>query len=122
MTDINDLPSRPVRNSRVNSIDTLIAQTNTNVTSALDRIISIMNNPNAKDSDILNASKAYIQFYILFRDKKEDWEDRKLKRELLQLNIKRSKAESNPKNEQLMGFSTEYDGSNDGFLTTVGNS
>lgn len=88
---INDLPTFK-RNARVNDIDVLISKTNTHVVEALNKIVEIMNDPEAKNNDIINASAKYIQFYVLFRDKKQDWEDRELKRELLKLTIKQKKA------------------------------
>lgn len=116
MSDINDLPSYK-RNKRVNDIDVLISKTNTHVVDALNKIVEIMNDPNAKQSDVLNASSKYIQYYILFRDKKQDWEDRELKRELLKLNIKQKKnPTSNQKEDSQMSFSVEYDGANDDIL------
>ena len=118
MSDINDLPSYK-RNKRVNDIDTLISKTNTHIVEALDNIVKIMNDPNAKNADILNASSKYIQFYIMFRDKKQDWEDRELKRELLKLNIKQRKNPSGEQQEkEVKAFSIEYDGGNDEFLRT----
>lgn len=116
---INDLPSYK-RNKRVNSIDTLISKTNTHVVEALDKIVEIMNNPEAKASDVLNASAKYIQFYIMFRDKQQDWEDRELKRELLKLNIKQKKnpTSDNSKPEDTNIFSIDYNGENDEFLAS----
>lgn len=116
MSNINDLPAYK-RNKRVNDIDTLISKTNTHIVEALDKIVEIMNDPNAKLSDVLNASAKYIQFYIMFRDKKQEWEDRELKRELLKLNIKQKKEPtSTEQSNELMGFSTTYDGANDDLL------
>ena len=116
--DVNDLPSISKRNKRVNDIDTLISKTNTHVVEALDKIVEVMNNESAKPSDVLNASKAYIQFFILFRDKKQEWEDRKLKRELLQLNIKHRKNPTNQKDDgkDVIGFDINYAGENDEYL------
>jgi len=116
MSDINKLPSHQ-RNKRVNDIDTLIAKTNTNIVLALDKIVEIMNDPEAKRSDVLNASAKYVQYYILFRDKKQDWEDRELKRELMKLNIKlRSAPKQEQEENQLTSFDINYDGHNDDFL------
>jgi len=116
MSDINDLPSYK-RNKRVNDIDTLISKTNTEITMAIDIIVRIMNDPNAKNSDILNAASKYIQYYILFRDKKQDWEDRELKRELLKLNIKQRKNPTGNSAEREQNvFDLNYDGKNDEFL------
>lgn len=116
MSDINKLPSHQ-RNKRVNDIDTLIAKTNTNIVLALDKIVEIMNDSEAKRSDVLNASAKYVQYYILFRDKKQDWEDRELKRELMKLNIKlRSAPKQEQEENQLTSFNINYDGHNDDFL------
>lgn len=115
MSDINELPSFQ-RNKRVNDIDTLIAKTNTHITLALDKIVQIMNDPNAKASDVLNASARYVQYYILFRDKKQDWEDRELKRKLLELNIKQRSAPKEQQEKQRSAFDINYDGHNDDFL------
>lgn len=116
MSDVNDLPSIK-RNKRVNDIDTLISKTNTHIVAAIDKLVEIMNREDAKTSDVLNASKAYVQFYILFRDKKQDWEDRELKRELLKLNIKQRKSPDKGTSEREENvFDINYDGANDDFL------
>ena len=117
MSDIDELPAgRIVRNKRVNDIDTLIAKTNTNIVLALDKIVEIMNDPEAKRSDVLNASAKYVQYYILFRDKKQEWEDRELKRELMKLNIKLRSAPKEEDKPEFSAFDINYDGGNDEFL------
>lgn len=116
MSDINDLPSH-TRNKRVNGIDTLISKTNTHIMDALDKIVEVMNSEFSKPSDVLNASAKYVQFYIMFRDKKQEWEDRELKRELLKLNIKHRKNPSGEvKADTSFGFDINYSGENDEFL------
>ncbi len=118
MSDIDKLPvsNNIVRNKRVNDIDTLIAKTNTNIVLALDRIVEIMNDPEAKRSDVLNASAKYVQYYILFRDKKQDWEDRELKRELLKLNLKQRSTTKEEVKQEFTSFDINYRGENDEFL------
>lgn len=107
------------RNKRVNDIEVLISKTNTHVLDALDIIVKVMNDPNSKPSDALTAASKYINFYIQFRDKKQEWEDRELKRQLLKLNIKQKKnpnGDEKPQTENV--FSLDYDGNNDDYLMT----
>ena len=92
MSDINIIPAPKIKPD----YRSLLTKSNAHVIDAMDVMKNIMLNPNAKDSDKLNAAKSWLAFNIQLQDEIQKSQLRAEQIKSIQLN---NKAKQTPKVE-----------------------